>query len=152
MVNINTAIETANNFGELRKIADRVYPHLSFFGAEYISSSRYEGTSTIDDLVRKITMLVHRSPTHDHKHRPLYPTLSHREKNHARALGNRIEFLYDEAINRRISSHRPFPFRPFFLLLRNISHAFYNLVLQGTWILSDGIPCTNPENRKKTNK
>ncbi len=146
MMNIQSAIESANNFGALRKIADRVHPNLSFFGADYISSSHYEGTATIDALLRRVGVLVHKIPYHNRQNiqRPLLEGLSRTEKSNARTLSYRIESLFDEEAFLPTSSR--FYFLPaIFRNIRNVSEMFYNFVRTNF-----GQPQTNPRHEWRT--
>jgi hypothetical protein len=86
---VQTALESANNFAALHKVADRIEPRFSFLGGAYLASLKYDGAISIDDLILRVSQL---------KNRTLLPTgvlrLSHSERVHAIALSKRIDHIY----------------------------------------------------------
>ncbi len=122
---LQTALESANSFGAILKIADRVQPQITFLGSEYLSSPRYAGTITMEDLLCRINTLVDRIQNRN-KGGFLLASLSKKENEHAIALKNRVNFLLKEETTLALSDI----ITCWILLVKTASFSIYKLC---TW-------------------
>jgi hypothetical protein len=125
---LQTALESANSFDAILKIADRSQRYCSFLG-----TSKYEGTSSMDALVSRVIDLIKKTSKHDgYDNYGDYGSLrlSYSEYKKAKALANRIDKLYST------QPSNYFFFSTFFALIRFLPEKIYDVAWLGKDIIN----------------
>jgi hypothetical protein len=65
MTNIQTALASAQTYQALYLIAKEAQPHLSFWGARYVTVKGYEGILPLDAFVKRVSEMVIQNPGYE---------------------------------------------------------------------------------------